>query len=282
MALSPVDYLAIGHVTYDLLPDGSRAVGGTAAYAGLTARALGRRVGLLTSMGPDFDSGALGEGIAIACCAAPATTTFTNNYAAGVRQQVVHKTAAPLTLADLPEAWKSVPLVHVGPVMGECDPEFVAYFAERAFVGLTPQGWMRHVDASGHVAYKSWPQAEQLLPLASAVVISLEDIQGDWSVVENCARLTKLLVVTQGGEGATLFFKCASHHFPALDVEEISPTGAGDIFAAAFFSVLRQVANPQQAVRLASCLASRSVLRLGLDSVPGPDDLSACAWTHIA
>ena len=51
-SLEPVDYLVIGHVAHDLTPEGSR-LGGTAAYAALTARALGYRVGIVTAAGPE-------------------------------------------------------------------------------------------------------------------------------------------------------------------------------------------------------------------------------------
>ena len=48
--LEPVDYLVIGHVTEDLTPTGPR-LGGTAAFAALTARAFGLRTGIVTSVG---------------------------------------------------------------------------------------------------------------------------------------------------------------------------------------------------------------------------------------
>ena len=47
--LEPIDYLIIGHLTRDLLPNGTR-LGGTAAYAALTARALGHACGYLNRL----------------------------------------------------------------------------------------------------------------------------------------------------------------------------------------------------------------------------------------
>ena len=46
--LQPIDYLVLGHITCDVSTDGYR-LGGTATYATLTARALGLRVGVVTS-----------------------------------------------------------------------------------------------------------------------------------------------------------------------------------------------------------------------------------------
>ena len=46
--LTPVEYLAIGHVTEDQTPEGI-VLGGTVTYAGLTANAFGKKVGVLTA-----------------------------------------------------------------------------------------------------------------------------------------------------------------------------------------------------------------------------------------
>jgi hypothetical protein len=51
----PIDYLVVGHITQDLLDDGTYRLGGTVSYSGLTANALGRRVGILTSCAPELD-----------------------------------------------------------------------------------------------------------------------------------------------------------------------------------------------------------------------------------
>jgi sugar/nucleoside kinase (ribokinase family) len=50
----PVDYLVIGHLTVDLTPSGP-ALGGSASYAALTARALGLRVGVVTAWGNEIE-----------------------------------------------------------------------------------------------------------------------------------------------------------------------------------------------------------------------------------
>ena len=44
----PLDYLVIGHVTADL-ENSDITLGGTAAFSGLTAKALGLKAGIITS-----------------------------------------------------------------------------------------------------------------------------------------------------------------------------------------------------------------------------------------
>lgn len=274
--LRPVDYLAIGHVTHDLLPDRSVAIGGTAAYAALTASALGRAAGVLTSVGADFSPSALGAGVTLVSQASEVTTTFENIYVDGHRRQVVYRIASPLHVGLLPGAWREPSIVHVGPVMEECDPELVAAFGPTTFIGITPQGWMRTRNGEGHVHPRLWQPSRTLLERASAVVFSEDDVEGNWDVARAYAQNTRLLVVTMGPRGGVLYLEGKPYPFPALEVPEIDPTGAGDIFAAVFFSVLASDQEPLRAARFAACVASRSVMRRGLSGVPGPADLAFC------
>ncbi|MBN1878364.1 MAG: ribokinase [Anaerolineae bacterium] len=275
--LPPVDYLLVGHITHDLLPQGGYTVGGTASYAALTAARLRRHVGVLTSAGIDFAPSLFGDGIVVSCLPATATTTFENIYVNNHREQYVYAVAQPLTSAQLPVPWQTSPLVHIGPIFGECDPGLVAYFAHKTFVGITPQGWMRTSDDQGRVHRHPWHGATRVLSQASAVVFSIEDIEGDWDVAYSYAQQTEILVVTTGATGGELFVHGQREHFDALRVEEADPTGAGDIFASAFFIALTSSAVPIVAANFAACLASRSVARVRLASTPIDEDVIFCS-----
>ncbi len=275
--LAPIDYLVIGHVTHDILPDGGRVLGGTVSYASLTAAALGRTVGIVTSASADANLAPLERIAALVRHSAPATTTFENVYVDGRREQYVYSFAAPLTPLEVPLAWLDSPIVHIGPIMRECVPALAEQFAGKAFVGITPQGWMRASDARGRVFPIPWAEATHLLPLASAVVLSIEDIGGDWDLAFHFARQTRILVVTCGWDGGTLFVDGAPTPFPAVPVTQVDPTGAGDIFATAFFIALASGAAPLAATRYAACLAAYSVTRVGLASTPRPDEVAVCA-----
>ncbi|MBN1249078.1 MAG: hypothetical protein JXC32_15575, partial [Anaerolineae bacterium] len=189
--LGPVDYLAIGHVTYDVRQDRSFTAGGTVSYAALTAAALGRRVGILTSAGDDFDVSVFNGSVTVRCHPAAHTTTFTNTYVAGHRRQWVHQLANPLDRTSVPEAWEQPRVAHIGPVIGECDQELVVHFGPDTFVGVTPQGYMRSQDGDGRVLAHPWQVAPLLLARASAIVFSLDDIQGDWPTATRLAERTR-------------------------------------------------------------------------------------------
>ncbi|MFN2109780.1 MAG: PfkB family carbohydrate kinase [Anaerolineae bacterium] len=274
--LAPIDYLVIGHVTHDILPNGTRVLGGTVSYASLTAAALGRAVGIVTSASAEADLAPLDKLATLVRRPAPDTTTFENVYVNGHREQYVYTFAAPLTPEAVPQSWLKTPIVHLGPIMRECDPKLADHYTGKAFLGLTPQGWMRSSDARGHVFPIAWAEAEHLLPLASAVVLSIEDIGGNWDLAKQFAQQTRLLVVTCGWDGGTIFINGQPTTFPAVPVTQVNPTGAGDIFATAFFIAMAAGAQPLAATRFAACLAARSVTRVGLASAPRPDEVAAC------
>ncbi len=278
-----LDYLVIGHVTRDLA-NGAFTVGGTASYSARTALALGCRVGIVTSANSDIDLSQILDGIRIARAPASATTTFENIYTPDGRRQVVHSLSKPLTPDMLPPDWTVAPgsgVVHVGPVARECDPTW-ADELEGHFVGVTPQGWMRRWDRSGRVSGCLWEGAEPWLARADAVVLSDEDVSGDESLIARYASQTQLLVVTHGTMGCTVYTQGETRSFSAPAVDEVDPTGAGDIFATVFFVALSRCGDPWMAARFANCVAAGSVTRVGLDSTPRPDELARCEQTYFS
>jgi len=271
-----LDYVVIGHATRDLKRH-SFTVGGTAAYAARTAQRLGCRVGVITSADPALDlSEPLGD-LLVARLPAEESTTFENIYTNGRRQQVVHATAQTLVPAMVPEGWHTE-IVHLGPVVHECDPSLIGAFGE-AFVGVTPQGWMRQWDGRGLVSRRPWREAQELLPHADAVVLSVEDLGGDRSLAAEYAAQTRTLALTQGAAGCTIYAQGEIRHFAPPAVTELDATGAGDIFAASFFCALQRGRDPWAAARFANCIAAQSVTRLGLSGTPNREEVTRCRQT---
>jgi sugar/nucleoside kinase (ribokinase family) len=267
-------YLAIGHICQDVVPEG-RILGGTATYASLTARALGWQTTALTRIAPQVDLSRLG---AVACLRLPGerTTTFENIYTLDGRVQFLHDVAEPITKADTAGLRLQADVVHLAPVANEVDPDLADAF-DGALIGATPQGWMRRWDSSGRVRRGEWLQAEVVLNRADAIVLSLEDVGGDWALIRRWADAARVLVVTLGRDGCTVYTHGERPQpIPTLPVEEVDPTGAGDVFAAAFFVRLRESGDPIGAARFANCIAARSVTRFGLDGAPTRQEVTGC------
>jgi hypothetical protein len=268
-----LDYLVIGHVTQDLIGD-SFTLGGTVTYSAHTAHALGCRAGIVTSAHPDLNLSETFDGIAVARSPSPRTTTFENIYLDHERRQLVHSQANTMVPEMVPVNWRS-PIVHVGPIARECAPSLCDMFDE-SFLGVTPQGWMRRWDGDGQVSYGEWEDAERWLERADAVVLSDEDVDGNQALIESYAAQTRLLVVTHGVVGCTVFLDGTSEDFNSHDVVQVDPTGAGDIFAAAFFIALNRGNDPWTAARFANCVAACSVTRIGIDGIPSSKEFEHC------
>jgi sugar/nucleoside kinase (ribokinase family) len=271
--LEPVEYLVIGHVAHDLAPEGPR-LGGTAAYSALMARALGLRVGVVTTSGPETSLEPLID-IPVVSLETPRSTTFENIYTEHGRIQYLRAQAARIDLNYVPEIWRHTPIIHLGPIANEMDSLLPAGFSP-ALLGLTPQGWMRKWDAEGRVSVAEWMAADSALAQASAVVISREDVADNDELIEQMAHQTRILVVTEASSGAVLFWNGDRRRFRAPDVPEVDATGAGDIFAAAFFVRLLTTRDPWEATRFATLVASRSVTRVGLAGIPTPREIEEC------
>lgn len=263
--LEPVDYLIIGHITQDLTPTGPR-IGGTAYYAGRTAQAFGLRVGIVTAWGEESGAERL-EGIAVANQVPERSTTFQNIYTPQGRIQKLLHLAPSLDFFHIPELWRRAPIIHLGPVAQEVNLGIARYFPD-AFVCITPQGWLRQWDPDGRVLPAPWPEARHILRQASAVVVSSEDLQEDPAALDALAEASPILAVTHGPDGASLYISGGEYHLPAPQVEEVDPTGAGDIFAAVFFAQLHAGRHPLEAAELANRVAADSVTRRGPSGVP--------------
>lgn len=265
-----IDYLVIGHISVDKTPHGER-LGGSATYSALTARSLGLRVGIVSIWGNELPVGKL-SGIPIAGDISGYSTSFENIQAENGRTQVIHQVAPTLDYYHVPEAWRTTPIVHLGPIAQEVEPSLIRYFPE-AFIGTTAQGWLREWDASGHVSQAEWPEANFVLNHADATVISMEDIDHNDNRIEEMAAASQLLVITEGRNGCRVFYQDEMRSFPAPIVSEIDPTGAGDIFASMFFIHYVHTRDPWEAAIVANHLASNSVTRIGLDGIPTEEEI---------
>ena len=268
-----VEYLAIGHVAHDLTANGAR-LGGTVAYSALTARALGMKVGIVTAVGKETSLDAL-HGIPVISIESPHSTTFENMYTDQGRVQYLRAHASRIGFDSVPASWRDASIIHLGPIANEMDSTLPDDISP-ALLGVTPQGWMRQWDSKGRVSRGEWSNPEIILQKANAVVISREDVNGNHELIEQIAHQTRMLVVTEGAEGCVLHWNGDRRRFRAPDVHEVDATGAGDIFATAFFVRLFNTRDPWEAARFATLVASHSVTRVGLAGIPTQSEIESC------
>ncbi len=266
------DFLVVGHITKDIKPDGY-TLGGTVTYAAVAAQRLGVKAAIVTSASDDLDLSPL-DGIAIHRVPAAHTSTFENIYSGGHRVQYLRAVAAKLDCNDVPPDWRSAPTVLLGPLTQEVDPNIVDCF-RKSIIGVTPQGWMRAWDAEGRVSFTPWASAGKVLSRANALIYSIEDVHSDLAFIEMLGRLARIMIVTEGAEGANLYQGGDRTHFPAYPAGEVDPTGAGDVFAAAFLIRLQETGDPAQAMMFAAATAAFAVEAPGIAGLPTREQVMA-------
>ena len=255
------EFISIGHVTYDIYP-GERLIGGSAVYSSLTACKLGLSTGIITSRGLDFSCDGLLKGINITGSLSPHTTTFHNSYYQGKRKQTINDVANRIKKEQIPQGWDKAKIVHICPVADEVDQEIFTLFKD-SLVCLTPQGLMRRWDEKGQVYPKKWIPIFKVSSQVDVLIFSEEDIATFPEVLEEYKSLINIVILTRGAEGSILYWRGKEFIFSAFKTEEKDPTGAGDVFAAAFLVKYYQTDDPIESSRFANCVASFAVEEKG-------------------
>jgi len=263
----PPEFLAVGHVTKDLLPCGGYTIGGTVTYAALTARALGLSVAVLTSAPLDMNLAEALPGIGLQVTPSAAATTFENIYVGTRRRQYVHDVANSLSVSALPSLWRNSSVVLLAPIAGELGLDWLGA-TPMAITGVTPQGWMRQWNQEGLVSSAPWQEAAQILPSVDVLVYSEDDVGRDEATMREYARMTRIAVVTRGRNGARVYYNGEMRDLPAFRAREVDPTGAGDVFAAAFLVRLRETGDAWLSAAFANCTASFAVEGAGTSAIP--------------
>jgi sugar/nucleoside kinase (ribokinase family) len=256
----------VGHVCLDRVPGGD-VVGGSVAYGSLTARRLGWDVGILSSAGPDFDPARELPGVAMFVQPSAATTRFVNEYHAdGTRLQTVTARADDIRFDALPDSWRSPDALLLGPLVGELGGVSATAF-EAGCVGAIAQGYVRAIDAEGHVSPKAWERPDRDLLGVHVLFLSQHDVPDADARARDFLSLVPIVALTRGWRGLTLLTREGVHEVPSLPRAEKDPTGAGDVFAAAFLVRYQETGDPLEAAAFAACSASCAVEGVGASSL---------------
>jgi sugar/nucleoside kinase (ribokinase family) len=269
------DFVICGNVVRDVTADGW-APGGTAVYAAAVARGLGRRVGVVTAAPVDVVEAGLAADVAVARADVAEATSYENVYIPTGRIQYLRAPGSPIPVTTLPEAWEPAPIALLGPVYHEVTPELAARL--RGSVGVCAQGFLRRAGPDGRVGLMP-PEQWDALPLlrrAAVLFLSEEDLAGGTrrAVPESWLAAVPVTVLTAGWRGARVYTNGRWLSVPAIPVDEVDPTGAGDSFAAAFMVARDEGADPVEATRFAAAAASFTVEAHGHQS-PARDAVRA-------
>jgi sugar/nucleoside kinase (ribokinase family) len=242
----------------------------------MMAHRLGRHVGVVTSVAAGLDLADELPGIALHVVPARETTRFQNAYDESGRRQRVLGRASPLTWQDVPLAWRAAPIVHLAPIVQEVDVGLAETLGPaRALIGATAQGWLRAWNADGVVQVQGCRDLAGRLRGVDALVVSEEDLGGSDCGGRVLAETGAVVAVTRGAQGVTILRRHKAgtgqidfDDLPACPADADDPTGAGDVFAAAWFVRLAGGASAGEAARFAACAAACAVERSGVAGAP--------------
>jgi sugar/nucleoside kinase (ribokinase family) len=254
------DYVAVGHVTVDVLHDADgtlrRQAGGSALYSGLQAARLGLRTLVLTAGDPsELDEllAPFAAEIELEVMPRQRTTTLQTTGIASSRSQRLLAWAGRMPATSIPA---SATVMHFAPVAHETPSRWQG---EAELVGLTPQGLVRRWDrTNGKIALVPLDPAD-LPQRCDAIAISETER-------ESCDALLALegplIAITAGGGPTEVrFAHDAWASVPSLPTPCVhDDLGAGDVFAAAFFIALHEGQTPPQAAAFGNAAAA---VRLG-------------------
>jgi hypothetical protein len=240
---------------------------------------MGLEVGLVTSFHEDFSIEPL-EGIRIYNYKSDKTTTFRNVYTSSGREQCLLKRAESLGMEHIPEEWITTKIIHLGAVPKEINPETGFSFPD-ANVCISLQGWLREWDENGTIQPSPFPMIKNPFPENTSAFLSIEDLGFDRSSLDYLCSLFPLLVLTKGKNGAEFYWKDKIKSISVNSRDEVDPTGAGDIFAAAFMNYfVIEEKSIEKSARLASALAAISVTRPGIEGIPTEAEIQSIQKVH--
>lgn len=259
------DYTAVGHVTVDVMADGSRRPGGGAFYSALQAARLGREALILTRgvrteieqlLDPYRDE------LALEVLDAPCTTTLQTSGQGRARTQRVLAWAGEIGAGQAADT----EILHLAPVARETDGRSRG---RARFVGVTPQGLVRDWSQwDGRFVARALDRS--LLPEHCDALV-LSDAERDSCRVLFAERPAsgEVIAVTHGEAPTEL--RLASGATVHVDVPRVprmcDDIGAGDVFAAAFFVALDEGEAPQAAAAFANAAAAVRVTANGADAI---------------
>lgn len=238
---APPELMALGHVTWDVLPDDLSALepGGAVAFAAVTAARLGVRVGIVTSCANDYPMSEVPiAGGMWRVVASEETSTFENRYdARGDRVQVLHRRGSEIRESDVTDDWRRPDMLFVAPLTQELPFDCLDWFKPRVSC-VVPQGWIRSWDKP----LPSIVEVSKLPPIGMSAgwdICVISDSEVEIETLTEWRQLTRHLVVTKGSQGAELYIENNEDPIPissfadAIQGAGTDTTGAGDVFAAA-------------------------------------------------
>ena len=262
----------VGSITRDTnVFDGvaQHTYGGTALYAARTYTGFGVSVRLITRLAPADQPGIAAQlpGVELVAQPTAETTAFENSYgAADDRTQRVTAVAAPIDYSA--DYFADIDWLHLGPLHPNDLQQGWLDDKRSTPTGLDLQGYARRIDGES-VTPDIDPRVIDLLPRLTwlkASRVEWQTLQAHLQIspLERPARGAVETLVTDGAAGGNLL-RTGQRDLrwsAAPPVDDCDPTGAGDVFFAAYlFHRAGQLNDASRAATEAARITSNFLLQ---------------------
>jgi len=249
------DLVTVGHFSIDLIQSPkilapTPTLGGPPTYVSLAARQLNSRVSVISKVGEDFPIRYMLwlkakkvnlSGLKIVKGAS--TTSFFLRYEDGRRRLQLKSRALPIFFEDVPTSL-AAKAIHIAPIANELSLNVVQKLRTSTnILSLDPQGFLRRFDKFGKVELKKWDNSEVLeqIDIYKSSIKEIKTATGLANLRSAMKKVhsagPKVVLVTRGAIGSTLFFKGKFYNIPSCKPRIVlDPTGAGDAFIGAFLA----------------------------------------------
>ncbi len=271
-----MNVLIVGSITRDRIRSrrcSVEAIGGAVWHAGTCFARLGVTTRVVTAFSPaDRILGEALGALGVQVLQRPSTSTsiFVNDYTApagGDRRQEVVALADPIGVEGLRDELRLCDLAYLGPLHpGDVSEDALSMIAEdrTSTIALDVQGLTRSIKR-GRVTAKIDRRLRPLMPVCDVIKASSEEahlLTGSTDPSEAATELGRTrsgleTMVTCAREGAFIASRGVVHFEPAAAVDTDNPTGAGDMYFAAYLTQRMQGESVESAARFAALFTAR-------------------------
>jgi len=257
------DLIVIGHISYDENNTffGSKTVPSGAAYlVALPASIYSKKIGVVARVGKDYNLENLKKlkidlnGIKVV--PGGKTTRFYHNYK--TRDGSIRDFKAELNVGanlcpnDIPADYLNSKFIHIATMPPRQQKKFITFLKPRTKAKLSIDTLEQYVQR--------WPK--EVLRNFSLVDLIFVD-KREKKLIGALER--KDVVIKKGADGAEYIHNNRIIKMVAPRVKVVDKTGAGDVLAGAFLTMLAKGKRPVFALKEAVNLASKSVTQFGID-----------------
>ncbi|NQW18196.1 MAG: hypothetical protein HQ478_12005 [Chloroflexi bacterium] len=265
-------FVAVGHVTSDIttLSSGETLrpeLGGAVSFAASTARHHGLIATIVTSTNAPEELRIALPGVNVVNVSSANTTTFSNDYSSGERSQILAARASNIGFEEVPVGLRNPDVALISPLVREVGLDAFTWFPD-SITGTILQGFLRRWDQYGKVTTAAIepPDLKQKIELA---VVSARELKVEKA--EAWSSAARVVALTRGSAGVGIFCDGAWTDISSPTVTEVDPTGAGDVWAAAYLIRFMRTGNTIDSASFATRAAAHSVTAVGLagiDQIP--------------